>query len=61
VIEAEPPVVDVDLDLDLHLDIDLDIDLDLNESADKPDRSNNLIDFDMPDFVKPPQSKPAKP
>jgi hypothetical protein len=64
VIEAEPPVVDVDLDLDLHLDIDLDIDLDLNESADKPDkpdRSNNLIDFDMPDFVKPPQSKPTKP
>ena len=57
VIEVEPPVVDVDL----NLDIDLDIDLDLSACADQPEKSNNLIDFDMPDFVKPSQGKTAKP
>ena len=33
------------------IDLDLDLDLDLSEDANPPDQKNNLIDFDMSDFL----------
>ena len=60
VIDDEPQAADVDIDLalDLDLDIDLNESEDLNKSDKKP---NNLIDFDMPTFVRPTPGKPEKP
>ena len=62
VIDSDSLSADIDIDLDLDLDVDLDIDLDVSEDLAKPDKKpNNLIDFDMPDFVKPTPGKPSKP
>jgi hypothetical protein len=51
-----------DIDLDIGVDLDLDLDLDLSEDlANSDNKPNNLIDFDMPNFVKPTPGKPGKP
>lgn len=61
------PVIDsdsqaADLDVDIDLDIDLDLDLDISDDIAKSDKKpNNLIDFDMSDYVKPSAGKPPKP
>lgn len=58
-----PAGVDLDLDLDLSLDPDeeLDIDLDLDFTDDQAGKQNNLIDFDMPGYVKPAPGQAPKP
>ena len=63
-LDSQPADLDVDIDLDLDLDLSpgLDIDLDVSEAMTKPEKpSNNLIDFDMPDFVKPNPGKSKNP
>jgi hypothetical protein len=61
------PVIDTDeqatdIDLDIGVDLDLDIDLDLSEGKAESDmKPNNLIDFDMPNFVRPTPGKPGNP
>jgi hypothetical protein len=57
--EASPPPLPV-IDPDpIAPDMDLDIDLDVSEHmANSEKKSNNLIDFDMSDFVKPTAGKP---
>jgi hypothetical protein len=60
VIDDEPQAADIDLDID----IDLDLDIDLNVSKDMvktEEKPNNLIDFDLPNFVRPNPGKPGKP
>lgn len=53
--------VDLDLDLDLDLNVDVDLDLDLDISDNPAGSKNNLIDFDMSDYVKPAPGKDPKP
>jgi hypothetical protein len=60
VIDDEPQAADIDLDID----IDLDLDIDLNVSKDRvksEEKPNNLIDFDLPNFVRPNPGKLGKP
>jgi hypothetical protein len=67
--DISPPLPEIDsdsqaadIDLDIGVDLDLDIDLDVSEvMANAEKKPNNLIDFDMPEFVRPAPGKPGKP
>jgi hypothetical protein len=62
VIDLDSQPADIDVDINLDLGPGLDIDLDVSEKLAKPEKpSNNLIDFDLPDFVKPGPRKPTNP